>query len=154
MLLLYKVLGHYNKFDSMKSLGLCYMEHGLEYFSFYVKKHSTLGCLFWTPPPAGSRWAARGARISETCLLKPTCQGTTGNGGRFWPGDGLTFQLSWKNLLSYSLQTLYDWQMGDSPKMGTKMCGRMCKFKPTIFIFFNHVNLKYLLLYQFKCLIR
>ena len=57
------------------------------------------------------------------------------------------------NLNAYN-QVMMKVVMGDSPKMGTKMCGRMCKFKPTIFIFFNHVNLKYLLLYQFKCLIR
>ena len=42
----------YNKFDSKKSLGVCYwhvkltqrgyMEHGLAYITFYVQKHMTL----------------------------------------------------------------------------------------------------------------
>ena len=46
ILLLYKVWGYYNKFDSMKSLGVYYryvkmprcgcMEHGLEYITFFV----------------------------------------------------------------------------------------------------------------------
>ena len=45
------------------------MEHALEYFSFYVQKHIAhlAAC---SGHPAGSRRAARGARISETCLLK------------------------------------------------------------------------------------
>ena len=78
ILLFYKVLGRYNKFDFMKSLGiyyryvkmpLCgYKEHGLEYFSFYVQKHiAHLAACSGTP--AGSRRAARGARISRTRLL-------------------------------------------------------------------------------------
>ena len=54
ILLLYKTWGYYNKFDSMKSVGIYKvvvtdvskylvqrgdMEHGLEYITFYVKKH-------------------------------------------------------------------------------------------------------------------
>ena len=52
MLLLYKTWGYYNKFDSMKSFGPCYvyakmpwcgcMEHGLEYITCYVQKHIAL----------------------------------------------------------------------------------------------------------------
>ena len=38
-----------------------YVEHGLEYFSFYLQKHIA-------HMAAGSRRAARGARISETRL--------------------------------------------------------------------------------------
>ena len=41
------------------------MEHGLEYITFYVQKHTApLVALFWFP--AGSRRAARSARICET----------------------------------------------------------------------------------------
>ena len=76
--LLYKTWGFYNKFESMKSLGLCYwyvkmprcgcVEYGLEYITFYVQKHITpLVALFWFP--AGSRRVVRGARICETALL-------------------------------------------------------------------------------------
>ena len=62
----------------MKSLAVCYwyvklplcgyMERGLEYITFYVKKkqkNGTFSSLFWSP--AGSRRAARGARICEIC---------------------------------------------------------------------------------------
>ena len=53
----YKVLGYYNKFDSMKSVGVYYwyvkmtrcgcVRHGIGYFSYYVKKtYSALGCLY------------------------------------------------------------------------------------------------------------
>ena len=44
------------------------VEHGLEYFSFYVKKNIAhlAAC---SGPPAGSQRATRGARFSETCLL-------------------------------------------------------------------------------------
>ena len=48
-LLLFKMWWYYNKFDSTKSLGVCYwcvkipqwryMEHGLKHFTFYVQKH-------------------------------------------------------------------------------------------------------------------
>ena len=62
----------------MKSLGvyywyvkmpLCaYMELGLKYFSYYVQKYMAhlAAC---SGHPAGSRWAASGARMSETRLL-------------------------------------------------------------------------------------
>ena len=45
------------------------VEHGLEYFSFYVQKHIAHlpAC---SGPPAGSRWAVRGTRISETHLFR------------------------------------------------------------------------------------
>ena len=61
----------------MKSLGVYYLyvkmprcgcvEHGLEQFSFYVQKYLAhmAAC---SGPPAGSRRAARGDRISETRL--------------------------------------------------------------------------------------
>ena len=49
ILLLYETWEYYNKFDSTKSLRVCYwyvkisqcgkMEHGLEYIMFYVEKH-------------------------------------------------------------------------------------------------------------------
>ena len=64
----------------MKSLGVCYwyvkmpgcgyVEYGYEYFSFYIQKHVAhlAAC---SGPPAGSRRAARDARISETRLLRP-----------------------------------------------------------------------------------
>ena len=42
------------------------MEHELEYITFNVKKHDTFICLFWSP--AGSRRAAREARICEIYL--------------------------------------------------------------------------------------
>ena len=71
-------LRHFNKFESLKSLGAynwyvkmpwCgFVEHGLEYFSFYVKKHiAHLSAS--SGSPAGLWWAARGARISETRLF-------------------------------------------------------------------------------------
>ena len=45
-----------------------HVEHGLEYFSFYVQKHiAHLAACSGTP--AGSRRAAMGTRISETRLL-------------------------------------------------------------------------------------
>ena len=45
-----------------------YVEHGLEYFSFYVQKHIAhlAAC---SGPPAGSRLTTS-ARISETRLLR------------------------------------------------------------------------------------
>ena len=78
ILLLYKVLGYRNKFDCMKSLGVCYwyfkrpqygyVEHGLGYFSCHVQKHMShlAAC---SGPPVDSRRAARGAHISGTHLL-------------------------------------------------------------------------------------
>ena len=62
----------------MKSLGECYwyvkmprcgcVEHGLEYITFYVKKHIVhLAALFWFP--AGSPRPTRGARMSKTPFL-------------------------------------------------------------------------------------
>ena len=58
--LLYETWGYYNKFESMKSLWVCYwyvkmsqcgcVEHGLAYITFYVQKHITyLVALFWFP---------------------------------------------------------------------------------------------------------
>ena len=44
-----------------------YMEHGLKDIAFYVQKHSTSSSLLYLT--AGSRQAARGTRICETCLL-------------------------------------------------------------------------------------
>ena len=68
----------------MKSLGVYYwyvkmerrgcVELGLEYITFYVKKH--IWRLFWTP--AGSQRAARGTRICETRLF-PNHQGFRNN---------------------------------------------------------------------------
>ena len=57
---IYKTWGYHKKFEFMKSLGLCYsyvkkswcgcVEHGLEYDTFYVKKHvASLKALFWSP---------------------------------------------------------------------------------------------------------
>ena len=44
------------------------VKHGLEYITLYVQKHiAPLVALFWFP--AGSRRAARGARICESPLL-------------------------------------------------------------------------------------
>ena len=42
-----------------------YVEHGLEYFKFYVQKHIAHMAVC-SGPPSGSRWAAR---ISESRLL-------------------------------------------------------------------------------------
>ena len=79
MLLQYKTWRYYNKFDSTKSLGIryqcvkmpqCgYMEYGLKDTAFYVQKHTNTlhSCHNF---PAGSRQAARGARICETSLLE------------------------------------------------------------------------------------
>ena len=76
--LLYETWRYYNKFDSTKSSGVhcrcvkitqCgYMEHGLKGIPFYVQyTYDTLkSCHNF---PAGSRQAARGARICETSLL-------------------------------------------------------------------------------------
>ena len=62
----------------MKSLGVYYwyvkiprcgyVEHGLEYFTFYVQKHiaHSAAC---SGPPAGLRRDARDAHISETRLF-------------------------------------------------------------------------------------
>ena len=78
ILLLYKVWGYYNKFDSMKSLGLYHwyvkmprlgcVEPGLDYFSFHFQKHITY-LTTCSGQPAGSRRVARGARISGTRLF-------------------------------------------------------------------------------------
>ena len=73
-----KYWGYHNKTASMKSLGVYYwyvkmpgrgyVEHRLEYFAFYVQKHiAHLTACSGHPP--GLRRAARGTRISETCLL-------------------------------------------------------------------------------------
>ena len=62
----------------MKSVGVCYwyvtmsrcgcVEHGLQWITSYVQKHIIhLAALFWFP--AGSRLAARGARICEKGLI-------------------------------------------------------------------------------------
>ena len=61
-----KSLGVYYWYVKMPRCG--YVEHGLEYFSFYVQKHiaDLAAC---SGPPAGSWRAARGARISKTRLL-------------------------------------------------------------------------------------
>ena len=78
ILLLYKTWGYYNKFDSTQSMGAYYwyvkipqcgyMEHRLRYLVLCSKTHGTLHSLLWLP--TGSWWAARGARICETCLLE------------------------------------------------------------------------------------
>ena len=61
-----KSLGVYYWYIKMAQCG--YVEHGLEYFPFYVQKHIAhlAAC---SGPPAGSRRATRGAHISETRLL-------------------------------------------------------------------------------------
>ena len=58
-----KSLGAYYWYVKMPICG--YVEHGLEYFSFYIKKHIAhlAAC------SAGSRRSARGARIPETRKL-------------------------------------------------------------------------------------
>ena len=63
--------------EYMKSLGACYsikmprcgcLEHGLEYITFNVQNYKAhLAALFWFP--AGSRRAARGARICKDLLF-------------------------------------------------------------------------------------
>ena len=78
ILLQCKTWQYYSKFDFTKSLGVryrcvkipqCgYMEHGLKYIVFYIQTHTNTlhSCHNF---PAGSRQAARGARICETSLL-------------------------------------------------------------------------------------
>ena len=78
ILLLFKVWGYYNKFDSMKSLGVYYwcaempwcgcVEHGLEYIMFYVQ-NDIAHLVACSGPPAGSWRAAWGACICETRSL-------------------------------------------------------------------------------------
>ena len=63
----------------MKSLGVCYwyvkipqceyMEHGLEYITFYVQKHMA-PLAVCSGSPVGLWRAARGARICVICLLQ------------------------------------------------------------------------------------
>ena len=49
-----------------------WVEHGLEYFSFYAQKH--IACLTaYSAPPTRSRWTATGARISDTLLFTQFC---------------------------------------------------------------------------------
>ena len=58
ILLLHKTCGYHSKFDSMKSLWVCFwylqilrcghMQHGLKYIAFYVKKHDTVDGVFWS----------------------------------------------------------------------------------------------------------
>ena len=81
ILLPYNVLGYYSRFDSMKCLEVYYwyvkmprcgyVEHGLEYLSFYVQKYIAYltAC---SGSPAGSQRATRGTRISKTRLLGVT----------------------------------------------------------------------------------
>ena len=55
-----KSLGVYYWYVKIPQCG--YMEHGLEYIMFYVKKtYGTFGGVFWSP--AGLRQAARSACI-------------------------------------------------------------------------------------------
>ena len=59
----------YNHYWYVKMPRCGYVEHGLEHFSFYVQKHTAhLAACYG--PPAGLRWAARGARISETLVFR------------------------------------------------------------------------------------
>ena len=78
ILLLYKVSGYYNKFDSAKWLGYitdmskchdaCGWSMDLEYITRYVQKQiAHIDSLFWIT--TGSRRASRGAYICETRLL-------------------------------------------------------------------------------------
>ena len=61
-----KSLGEYYRYVKMPRCG--YVEHGLEYFSFYVQKQKAhLAACSGTP--AGLRRAARGTSISETRLF-------------------------------------------------------------------------------------
>ena len=60
ILLLYDTSGYHNKFDSTKSLGVCYwcvkipqcrcMEHGSKYITFYVQKHIAHLAMCCDPP--------------------------------------------------------------------------------------------------------
>ena len=60
-----KSLGVYYWYVKMPWYG--YVEHGLDCLSFYVQKHIAhlAAC---SGLPAGSRWTAKGTRISETRL--------------------------------------------------------------------------------------
>ena len=59
ILLLYKMLWYYNKFDSTKSLGVSYwcveipqykyMEHGLKHITFYVQKYIAALAMCYNP---------------------------------------------------------------------------------------------------------
>ena len=59
ILLLYKMWQYYNKFDSPKSLGVCYwcvkilqyryMEHGLKHSTFYFQKHIEALAMCYNP---------------------------------------------------------------------------------------------------------
>ena len=74
ILLLYKVRGYYNKFESMKSLwGILQIYQNATvrvcwaWIRIYVLYSKTFGSLFWIL--AGLRRAARGTRICETGLF-------------------------------------------------------------------------------------
>ena len=71
ILLLYKVWGYYNKFYSMKSLGIYHWYVRLPrlriYYVLCSKTYRSFGGLFWAP--AGSRRTSRDARICETRII-------------------------------------------------------------------------------------
>ena len=85
ILLLYKTWEYYNKFDSMKSFGVShwyvkitqcgYIEHGLEYITFYLKKNNIWHHLQSVLIPSGLRQVPRGIRICETRLFSPEAGG-------------------------------------------------------------------------------
>ena len=71
ILLLYKVWGYYNKFYSMKYLGIYHWYVRLPrlriYYVLCSKTYRSFGGLFWAP--AGSRRTSRDARICETSMI-------------------------------------------------------------------------------------
>ena len=84
ILLLYKLLAYYNKFDSMKSIGVYYwyvkmsrcgyVEHGLDYFSFHVKKNiwlPVLDPLLVRNGPLGAPAFLDSLIAISVCTLKP-----------------------------------------------------------------------------------
>ena len=79
ILRLYKIWGYYNKFDSMKSLGVyycyvkiskcAYMKHGLEYIMFYVKNHIAHPSIYSNPLPVCDKLLGAPAFVTHLLII-------------------------------------------------------------------------------------
>ena len=79
ILRLYKIWGYYNKFDSMKSLGVyycyvkiskcAYMKHGLEYIMFYVQNHIAHPSIYSNPLPVCDKLLGAPAFVTHLLII-------------------------------------------------------------------------------------
>ena len=113
ILLLYKTWWYYNKFDSTKSLGVCYlrvkipqcryMEHGSKHITFYVQKHIAALAMCYDPAPAFDKSLGVPASVKLVCCWYNSI------------GDPIGCVHDWHASIGDPIGCVHDWQLQGLP---------------------------------------